>query len=161
MPSLTIRPDDLSNPQTIALLQAHRASMFEESPPESVHALDLDALRQPDIRLWSAWQGDRLAGCGALKQLERAAGEVKSMRTAAGHLRQGVAARLLEHIIAVACERGYAKLYLETGTTPAFLPAQALYRRYGFVECGPFAAYVLDPFSVFMCKELTSTAGAA
>ena len=154
MASIAIRPDDLSGAQTIALLQAHRASMFEHSPPESVHALDLDALRQPEISLWSAWEGDQLLGCGALKQLNAAQGEIKSMRTAAAHVRKGVAARLLQHIMQVARARGYTQLYLETGPGPAFTAALALYARHGFRECVPFADYVEDPFSVFMVLEM-------
>lgn len=149
-----IQPDDLSHPQTIALLEAHRRSMFDSSPPESVHALDLDGLRQPEITLWSAWEGRVLLGCGALKALNAQQGEVKSMRTGAEHLRKGVAARMLEHILQVARGRGYAQLFLETGTTPDFAPAHALYARHGFRECQPFADYVEDPFSVFMCLEL-------
>ena len=154
MASITIRPDDLTGAQTIALLQAHRASMFEHSPPESVHALDLDALRQPEISLWSAWEGDALLGCGALKQLNAAQGEIKSMRTAAAHVRKGVAAKLLQHIVQVARARGYTQLYLETGPAPAFAAALALYARHGFRECAPFADYAEDPFSVFMVLDL-------
>ena len=151
---MDIRLDDLRGAEIIALLQAHRANMFEHSPPESVHALDLDGLRQPDISFWSAWEGDVLLGCGALKALNAQHGELKSMRTATGHLRKGVAARLLEHIIAEARSRHYTQLYLETGPVAAFAPARALYERYGFGTCGPFADYAEDPFSVFMSKSL-------
>jgi putative acetyltransferase len=151
-----IQPDDLRHPQTIALLDAHRRSMFDHSPPESVHALDLDGLRKPEISFWSVWEGDALLGCGALKALNARQGEIKSMRTAAEHLRRGVAARMLEHILQVARSRGYTQLYLETGTPAAFAPARALYARYGFKECPPFADYVEDPYSVCMCLELAA-----
>jgi putative acetyltransferase len=154
MQTITIQSDDLRGPQTIALLEAHRRSMFDHSPPESVHALDLAALRQPEISFWSAWQGDTLLGCGALKELNPQQAEVKSMRTASDHLRRGVAARMLEHLITLARGRGYICLYLETGTAAAFAPARALYERYGFSYCGPFEGYVDDPYSVFMVKEL-------
>ncbi len=146
--------DDLRGPAIQALLQAHRASMFQHSPPESVHALDLDGLRRPEITFWSAWDGAALLGCGALKALGGGQGEVKSMRTAAAHLRKGVAAALLQHIIQEAVVRGYAHLYLETGTAPAFAPARSLYARHGFAYCDPFADYAQDPYSVFMCKAL-------
>src|SRR5947209_6465550 len=115
------------------------------TPIESVHALGAGALRSPDITLWSAWQADVLVGCGALKALDTESGEIKAMRTVDTYRRQGVAARVLEHILAEAQRRGYRCLYLETGSAAAFTPAQLLYRRYGFTYCGPFADYVDDP----------------
>jgi putative acetyltransferase len=151
---MEIRIDDVLGEKTIALLEAHRQNMFELSPPECVFALDLDGLRQPEVTLWTAWDGEELQGCGALKQLGSQHGELKSMRTAATHLRKGVAAQLLVHIITVARGRGYKLLYLETGASSAFGPAHTLYTRHGFNPCGPFADYVEDPFSVFMCKDL-------
>jgi putative acetyltransferase len=154
MPAITIQTDDLRGAKTIALLEAHRQNMFEHSPPECVFALDLDGLRQPEVTLWTAWEGDDLLGCGALKELDAQQGEIKSMRTAAAHLRKGVAAQLLAHIIDVARNRGYARLYLETGTVAAFAPARTMYERHGFAYCGPFADYVEDPYSVFMVKAL-------
>lgn len=154
MPSIAIQSDDLRGAQTIALLEAHRQNMFEHSPPECVFALDLEGLRQPDVSLWTAWNGEDLLGCGALKALSATQGEIKSMRTAAAHVRKGVAARILAHIIGVARSRNYTQLWLETGTVAAFAPARALYARHGFVECGPFAGYVEDPYSVFMVLAL-------
>jgi putative acetyltransferase len=154
MACISIRIDDLRGEKTIALLEAHRQNMFEHSPPESVHALDLEGLRQPEITFWSAWDGADLLGCGALKELSATQAELKSMRTAAAHLRKGVAAKMLEHIIAVAHSRGYRELLLETGPVAAFAPARALYVRYGFRECPPFAGYVEDPYSVFMSLAL-------
>src|SRR5215212_4914070 len=151
---MVIRVDDLSGPEIQELLQEHLRNMFLHSPPESVHALDLDALRKPDITFWSAWQDDDLMGCGALKELEPAHGEIKSMRTVSRHLRRGVAARMLSHILDVAKERAYRRLSLETGSMEAFAPARSLYSRFGFTECGPFADYREDPYSVFMTKEL-------
>ncbi len=152
---IRIKTDDLRGAKTIALLEAHRQNMFEHSPPECVFALDLEGLRQPEITFWSAWEGDEILGCGALKELSPTQGELKSMRTVAAHLRKGVAAKILEHIIAVARTRGYTRLYLETGTAAAFKPAHGLYARHGFVNCGPFADYAEDPYSVFMCLDLT------
>ena len=129
--------------------------MQASSPSESVHALDLDRLRAPEVTFWSVWEAQDLLGCGALRQFEPERGEIKSMRTATEHLRKGVAANLLAHIIAVARERGYRGLYLETGSGAAFAPAHALYRRFGFDFCGPFADYPTDdPFSRFMSRAL-------
>jgi len=151
---MDLRLDDLRHPAVIALLQEHLDWMHRISPPESVHALDLDALRRPDISFWTLWDGEALAGCGALRELAQGQGEVKSMRTAQTHLRRGVAARMLDHILAEARRRGYARLSLETGSMDYFAPARALYARAGFRVCGPFGDYVDDPNSVFMTRAL-------
>ncbi len=128
--------------------------MYELSPPESVHALDLAKLRHPSISFWSAWEGDLLLGCGALKQLSPVHGEIKSMRTPAAARRRGAGRALLAHIIEVARARAYERLSLETGSQPAFRPAQLLYESFGFVRCGPFEGYSEDPHSVFMTLRL-------
>ena len=141
----------------MSLLREHLESMAHESPPESMHALDAEALRAPSITFWTGWEGDELLGCGALKQLEPSHGEIKSMRTAAAHRREGVASRLLEHIIQEAERRSYRQLSLETGSMEAFRAARALYASYGFEYCGPFADYTADPNSVFMTRR-TATA---
>lgn len=151
---MQIREDDLSGQKIADLLREHLDNMHEITPPESVHALDLEALRSPDITFWSAWAGDELLGCGALKELDSSSGEVKSMRTVKAHRRKGVASKLLEHIIQAAKRRGYHCLHLETGAFPEFAPARALYLRYGFEYRGPFADYTDDPNSVFMTKTL-------
>jgi putative acetyltransferase len=151
---MDIRIDDLSGPEIARLLQEHLDEMFLHSPPESVHALDLETLRRPEITFWTVWKDGALMGCGALKALDASHGEIKSMRTARDHLRKGVAATLMRHILRVARERGYRRLSLETGSPDAFLPARAMYERFGFEECGPFADYVEDPYSVFMTIEL-------
>jgi putative acetyltransferase len=137
--ALRILPDDLRGADVAALLQEHLDDMHRHSPPESVHALDLDKLRRPGITFWVVREDDALLGCGALKQLDPRHGEIKSMRTANAHRGRGV---------------GYARLSLETGTPEAFDPARRLYARYGFVECGPFGDYVPDPWSTFMTLEL-------
>jgi putative acetyltransferase len=152
---MLIREDDLRGPEIANLLSAHLASAREHSPPESVHALDLEALRAPEITFWTLWDGPDLLGCGALKELDTRHGEIKSMHTAAPHRRRGVAARLLTHIIEEARARRYRRLSLETGSPEAFAPARALYARFGFVICGPFASYREDPYSVFMTRDLT------
>lgn len=149
-----VKTDDLSGPEIRALLEEHLRGMYLISPPESVHALDIEALRGPGITFWTVWEGGELLGCGALKELDPGHAEIKSMRTAAAHLRRGVAARLLTHMLEEAGRRGYARLSLETGSQDAFEPARRLYARFGFTYCEPFADYVEDPNSVFMTREL-------
>ena len=151
---MEIRRDDLHGPEIAALLREHLRLLALLSPPESMHALDLDELRKPDITFWSVWEGSELMGCGALKELDPGHGELKSMRTAAAHLRKGVAAALMRHMLDEAVSRSYRRLSLETGSMAAFTPAHALYSRFGFRRCGPFADYVEDPNSVFMTREL-------
>lgn len=152
---MKIEVDDLSRPAIRALLGEHLRSMHAQSPPESVHALDLDSLRRPEITLWTAWQGALLLGCGALMELNPRHGEVKSMRTPEAHRRTGAGRALLMHIIEVARARGYERLSLETGSQPGFAPARGLYASAGFTEVGPFGSYVEDPNSVFMTLALS------
>jgi putative acetyltransferase len=147
---MDIRRDDLSGPEIRELLEEHVRSMRSISPPESVHALDLEGLRRPEVTFWTAWSGDELLGCGALKELDAWHGEIKSMRTALRARRAGVARALLEHIVEVARSRRYARLSLETGSQEAFEPAHRLYEGFGFRRCPPFEGYVEDPNSVFM-----------
>ncbi len=151
---MEIREGGLDEPQVVALLNVHFAGMLANSPKGSCHFLDLSGLRAPEVTFWSAWDGEDLLGCGALKQLDPAHGEIKSMRTAGAHLRRGVAARLLAHILEEAARRGYTRLSLETGSAEAFEPARRLYARFGFHYCGPFEGYTEDPYSVFMTREL-------
>lgn len=139
-----------------ALLQEHLRDMRAISPPESVHALDVDALRTPQITFLAARENGGLIGCGALKALDSTSGEIKSMRTANGHLRKGVAAAILVRILNIAHQRSYQQLKLETGRTAAFEPAQRLYERFGFATCAPFADYTDDPFSLYMSAEVAS-----
>lgn len=151
---LQIRVDDLSGPEIHALLAEHLASMARLSPPESVHALDLDALRRPEVTFWTAWSRGQLLGCGALKQLDAQHGEIKSMRTSAAHRRRGVARALLAHIIGEARRRNYVRLSLETGAVAGFEAAHRLYAEGGFAYCAPFAGYAADPNSAFMTRLL-------
>ena len=151
---MKIEIDDLSRPAIHALLNEHLQSMYELSPPESVHALDLEKLRRPEITFWSAWEGSLLLGCGALKELDDKHGEVKSMRTPAALRRKGAGRAILAHIIEVARSRSYERLSLETGSQEGFRPAQALYESFGFERCGPFGDYREDPNSVFMTIRL-------
>ena len=151
---MQIREDDLRSKEVADLLREHLENMIEITPPESVHALDLEGLRSPDITFWSAWEGNELLGCGALKKLDSRSGEVKSMRTAEAHRGRSVASRILEHIVEEARRCGYEFLNLETGSTPEFAPARTFYLRHGFEIRGPFAEYTEDPSSIFMTKEL-------
>ncbi|MBA3939823.1 MAG: GNAT family N-acetyltransferase [Sphingopyxis sp.] len=128
--------------------------MLANSPAGSCHFLDFDGLRAGDVTFWSIHGDGELAGCGALRMLGGDHGEIKSMRTADAFLRQGVAARMLDHIIQESHRRGLRRLSLETGSSPAFGPALALYARYGFEDCAPFADYRPDPFSRFMTRAL-------
>lgn len=151
---MEIRVDDLTGPEIAGLLQEHLQDMALHSPPESIHALDLESLRSPDITFWCVWDGAELMGCGALRELDPQHGEIKSMRTTRDHRRKGVAKHMLEHILAEAQRRNYQRISLETGTMAAFAPARQLYTSYGFTECSPFADYFEDPNSVCMTRLL-------
>lgn len=151
---MKIEIDDLSRSAVHALLNEHLTHMHALSPPESVHALDLERLRKPGITFWSAWEGALLLGCGALKELDETHGEVKSMRTPSALRRRGAGRAILMHIIDAARSRGYGRLSLETGSAAAFEPAQKLYESVGFTYCGPFGDYGEDPNSVFMTMRL-------
>ncbi|MEX8032647.1 GNAT family N-acetyltransferase [Microbacterium sp. 20-116] len=151
---LVIRPDDLSGDATRALVAAHLAGMLENTPVESVHALDVDRLTADGVTVWSAWVDDELAGIGACKDLDLDRAELKSMRVAEDFLGQGIGRAILRHIMDDARERGVRSLWLETGSTDDFLPARRLYASEGFVECPAFAPYKPDPLSTFMTREL-------
>jgi putative acetyltransferase len=151
---MTIRQDDLSDPQARDLLALHLAGMHASSPAGSVFALDLSGLLVPEVTVWTVWQGKQIMGIGALKVLGDATGELKSMRTHPDHLRRGVATRLLDHMIGQARARGLRRLSLETGSGPAFDPALALYRKRGFVEGESFAAYERSGFNRFLHLRL-------
>lgn len=151
---MEIRVDDLRGPEIVALLTEHLGCMAQVSPPESRHALDLAQLRQPGITFWTVWDGPRLAGCGALREIGPTHGEVKSMRTAETHLRRGVASMLLQHIITEAKGRGYRRLSLETGAMAYFEPARNLYRHADFQPCEAFVGYRPDPNSAFFTREI-------
>jgi putative acetyltransferase len=158
---MDIRVGELNNEDVISLLQEHHSDMLLHSPPESVHALNVEALAAPDVTFWSLWNGEELAGCAALKELSKTHGEIKSMRTSSRYLRKGVAKKLLEHIIEQATLRSYSKLSLETGSLDAFLAAKRLYKSFGFEECAPFAEYVEDPYSTFMTRNMGTSASSA
>ena len=144
----------LDDPRVVALLQTHRIRALNETAQGSGHALDLAGLRATGVTFWSAWEGDTVIAIGALKALSPDHGEIKSMHTVEAARGRGVGSAMLKHIVAIARARGMARLSLETGAWPYFLPARALYARHGFVECGPFGEYREDPNSVFLTREL-------
>lgn len=146
--------DDLTDPRIARLLEEHLEDMRAATPPESIHALDLEALKQPEIVFWSLWRGEELAGCGALKRLNDTHAELKSMRTARKFRGMGLGTLILEHILREARARGFRRVSLETGAMEFFAPARALYAKHGFMVCGPFEGYGDDPNSVFMTREI-------
>ena len=149
-----IRPDDLSADATRALVTAHLAGMHENTPAESVHALDLDRLADEGVALWSAWVDDEIAGIGACKDLGDDRAELKSMRVVEPFLGRGIGRAILRRIMDDARGRGIRSLWLETGSTEDFVAARRLYASEGFVECPPFPPYAPDPLSTFMTREL-------
>jgi putative acetyltransferase len=149
-----IAVDDPRVADVCALLERHLVFAHEHTPPEHVHALDLDGLMDPAVTLYSARREGELLALGALKQLDPGHGELKSMHTAEAARRQGVGGAMVEHLLGVAGERGYRRVSLETGTTDAFGPARSLYARLGFNDCGPFGSYALSPTSAFMTRTL-------
>ncbi len=153
---LTIREDDPTLPEVAALLKVHLVHSVQHSPPESMHALDMEALRSPGITFWTARSGPVVLGCGALKELDNHHGEIKSMHTAEASRGRGIGARILAHIVDEARHRHYRRLSLETGSMAEFAPARALYSRFGFRDCEPFAGYREDPNSTFMTLDLTA-----
>ena len=149
-----IKLDDLSGKDIFCLLEEHMQDMRATSPIESVHALDLEALKEPTVQFWTIWDDQALAGCGALKKINEQHAEIKSMRTSSHYKKQGVASNMLMHIIEQAKESGFSRLSLETGSMDYFLAAHGLYLKHGFEFCGPFADYQDDPNSKFMSLDL-------
>lgn len=150
----TIIEDDLGGAKIASLLRLHLDEMHQWSPPESVHAMPIERLRQPDVTFYSAWDGERLAACGAIKHLSDDHGELKSMRAHPDYRGKGAGRAILDHLMAEARRRGYARVSLETGRPEPFLPARRLYESEGFAECPPFADYTEDPFSICMTRQL-------
>lgn len=155
MHDLVFAVEDPATSEDVAgLLRRHLAFAHEHSPPEDVHALDSDGLRADNVTFFTARRDGRLLGVGALRQIDAAHVEVKSMHTAASARGQGVGRAMVEHLLAVARSRGYSRVSLETGTMPAFAPARALYASAGFAPCEPFGPYWNSPYSVCMTVEL-------
>ncbi|WP_375749647.1 GNAT family N-acetyltransferase [Vibrio sp. HN007] len=153
---MEIKIDDLSGGEVLALLEEHLADMYATSPPESVHALDIDELKSPEITFFSAWLDEKLMGCVAIKQHSQELAEIKSMRTTTIARKSGVGSKLLQHILEESTSRGYQRISLETGAEDYFKPARALYEKFGFSYCDPFADYKPDPNSRFMTLSLAN-----
>jgi len=149
-----IVPGDFDDPRVRALLAHHVSSARENSPPGTSYALDLSGLRTPDVRFWTAWDGETLVAMGALKRLDARHGEVKSMHTLAARRRSGVASAMLGHILAAARAAGMTRVSLETGTNDSYLAARELYKRHGFVPCDPFGDYLPSAHNCFFTLEL-------
>lgn len=154
---IRVVPGDFADERVLGLLREHLAGMHGNSPPGSVYALGAAALQAPDISFFTAWRGQALLGCAALKHLDATSGELKSFRTASAYLRQGVASHLLEHLLALAHSRGYTRVSLETGSGPAFEPALALYRKRGFQNGSAFGDYVATDFNQFLHLTLEAS----
>jgi putative acetyltransferase len=152
---MQIKVDDVTSKQVLGLLEEHHKDMLLHSPPESVHALDVTSLQASDVTFWSAWIDDKLAGCGALKQLTTSHAEIKSMRTSLLFRRKGVAAQILQFILNYAEDYGYSQVSLETGSMDAFIPARKMYEKFGFHYCSTFADYIKDENSVYMNKKFS------
>jgi putative acetyltransferase len=145
-----IRQDDLTGNASRELVALHLAGMHANSPPENVFALDVSGLLGPAIKFYTIWDGEKIAGMGALKKLDGQAAELKSMRTHPDYLRKGVGRRMLAHLMAEAMAEGLTRLSLETGQGSAFEPALALYRQNGFVNGEAFGDYTPNAFSQFL-----------
>lgn len=154
MDRVTIIEDDLSGEAIRELVALHLSGMHANSPACKVHALPVEKLRQPGVTFYSAWVGDVLAGMGAIRELDATHGELKSMRVASDWLGKKIGEAMLLHLLNVARQRGYRRVSLETGRSPAFEPALGLYRKHGFVNCEAFADYVLDDFSQCLTLKL-------
>ncbi len=152
--TIEIRRDRSVSPQVLPLLQRHLDLMHASSPPESVHALDPAALDTPDVAFFTLRDSDTVVGMGAIKRIDPTHAEIKSMHVVAEARGRGLAAQLLDHLLAEAQSLGYGRLSLETGVEPVFAPARALYERAGFSYCGPFDGYLEDPNSVFMTRAI-------
>jgi putative acetyltransferase len=152
---MQIKTDDLECGGVIRLLEEHLVDMYATSPPENVHALKPDELKNPAIQFFSAWDSENLMGCVAIKRLDRSHAELKSMRTATNARNKGVASALLQHVLSYCQSHRYERVSLETGSMAFFKPARSLYEKFGFEYCGPFSHYELDPHSQFMTLELT------
>lgn len=147
---MSIAPISAHDAEVAALIRLHLAGMHAHSPPDAVFAVDLAGYADPALTLWGAFIDDRLAGMVALRRLDGALGEIKSMRTHPDFLRRGVARALLDHLIDEARDMGVTRLALETGSGLAFDPALTLYRRRGFTDAEAFGDYNKSAFNQFL-----------
>jgi putative acetyltransferase len=151
---LRIVDGGLDDPQVVAMLRFHFDTNIAVTPPGSAHVFDLSRLKASDVSFWSAWNGETLLGTGALKRMDAANGEIKSMHTLKTARRSGAGQAMLLHIMSAARTMDLKTLWLETGSFDYFAPARALYAKHGFVECEPFGDYKPDPNSTFMVRAI-------
>ena len=151
---IAIREGELGDARVEALLSLHRSEARATTPAHNAHSLDSAGLAVPEVRFFSAWDGEALLAIGAIKRMDANGAELKSMRTAPGHLRRGVGRAMLAYLVAVAHADGYRRLSLETGTAPMFGPANAMYESAGFVDCPAFASYPPSSHNRFMTLEI-------
>jgi putative acetyltransferase len=151
---LRIEPAVFADPRLRQFLQAHLDELAPTAPAESRHALDLSALQQPGVRLWTVQDHDEIVGTAALAPLEPRHEELKSMRTDPARRGEGIASALLAYLIRDAEDRGIERISLETGSMSFFAPAHILYNKAGFTPCPPFGSYVDDPNSTYMTRPV-------
>ena len=154
MRALTVGPEDPRSPDIVALLRAHLTFCHETSPPEDIHAFDLDALTGDAVTFVAAREDGVLLGVGAVVRLHPDHYEIKSMHTAREARGRGVARHVLARLLEVVLAEGAGRVSLETGSMEAFAPARALYRAAGFVDCPPFGTYRESPSSAFLTLDL-------
>jgi putative acetyltransferase len=151
---LVIAVDDPRIDDVRTLLDRHLAFALEVSPPDHVHAMEVDDLVDPAVTFFSARRDCVLLGVGALKRLDESHAELKSMHTSEAARGQGVGRAIVDHLLAVAADRRYQRVSLETGTMDAFAPARSLYTKVGFEPCAPFGEYTVNPYSACMTIDL-------
>jgi putative acetyltransferase len=136
------------------LMLRHTEAMHAETPPESIHMMDASELAVPDVSFFVMRDGGMAVAMGAFKRIAPGHAEIKSMHVLHEARGRGLARVMLDRLVAEAKAAGMARLSLETGPSPIFAAARGLYERAGFIECGPFEGYALDPNSIFMTKLL-------
>jgi len=156
---LVIAIDDPRLDDVRTLLDRHLAFARDVTPPDHVHAMGVDDLLGPVVTFFSARRDGVLLGVGALKRLDETHAELKSMHTSTAARGRGVGRAMVDHLLAVAADRGYQRVSLETGTIDAFAPARSLYTKIGFEPCAPFGEYTVNPHSACMTIDLAEAAG--
>lgn len=153
-PDLEFRIADLDSSRIADLLTTHTRRALAGARCRQGHALDIEALRHPDIAVCAIWRDDSPVALGAIRRLSADQGELKSMFVADSARGRGIGRLLLEHLIEVARSGGMTRLSLETGASEYFDAARQLYAGHGFEVCGAFADLPPHPDSVFMTRSI-------